>query len=94
MMIPPRGRARICGVLGVGVQDDADKLLRDHGLTVTNVVDLRRLAQLVYGSEQFMRMGLKKMDGMEKFLEEWRNGKKEVTSSRPYAVSSADAFVG
>nr|GME11771.1 Werner Syndrome-like exonuclease [Ipomoea batatas]GME11827.1 Werner Syndrome-like exonuclease [Ipomoea batatas] len=46
--------------VGVGVQDDADKLLRDHGLAVRNVVDLR-LAQIVYGSEEYRRMGLKKM---------------------------------
>nr|GMC91030.1 Werner Syndrome-like exonuclease [Ipomoea batatas] len=47
--------------VGVGVQDDADKLLRDHGLAVTNVADLRRLAEMVYGSEEYRRMGLKKM---------------------------------
>nr|GMD86920.1 peptide-N(4)-(N-acetyl-beta-glucosaminyl) asparagine amidase [Ipomoea batatas] len=39
--------------VGVGVQEDADKLLRDHGLAVRNVVDLRRLAQMVYGSEEY-----------------------------------------
>nr|GMC80247.1 dynamin-related protein 1C [Ipomoea batatas] len=33
--------------VGVGVQDDADKLLRDHGLAVSNVADLRRLAEMV-----------------------------------------------
>ncbi|XP_031127726.1 Werner Syndrome-like exonuclease [Ipomoea triloba] len=47
--------------VGVGVQDDADKLLQDHGLAVTNVADLRRLAEMVYRSEEYRRMGLKKM---------------------------------
>nr|GMC68233.1 Werner Syndrome-like exonuclease [Ipomoea batatas] len=47
--------------VGVGVQDDAKKLLRDHGLVVRKVVDLRHLAAWVYGLEEFLRMGLKRM---------------------------------
>lgn len=47
--------------VGVGVQDDAKKLLRDHGLIVKKVVDLRHLAARVYGLEEFLRMGLKRM---------------------------------
>ncbi|XP_019184224.1 PREDICTED: Werner Syndrome-like exonuclease [Ipomoea nil] len=47
--------------VGVGVQDDAKKILRDHGLIVRKVVDLRHLAVWVYGLEEFLRMGLKRM---------------------------------
>ncbi|XP_019164387.1 PREDICTED: exonuclease 3'-5' domain-containing protein 2-like [Ipomoea nil] len=57
--------------VGVGVRDDAEKLLRDHGLVVENVADLRWVAAGVYNSERFMRMGLKRMawEVLEKPLE-------------------------
>ncbi|TMW94592.1 hypothetical protein EJD97_010041 [Solanum chilense] len=47
--------------VGVGVEGDAEKLLRDHKLFVSNTVDLNRLALSVYGEEVYGKMGLKRM---------------------------------
>ncbi|XP_060179949.1 3'-5' exonuclease-like [Lycium barbarum] len=47
--------------VGVGVMEDAKKLLRDHRLFVANTVDLNRLAYSVYGEEVYGKMGLKRM---------------------------------
>ncbi|XP_055815059.1 3'-5' exonuclease-like [Solanum dulcamara] len=47
--------------VGVGVKGDADKLLRDHKLFVSNTVDLNRLALSIYGEEVYGKMGLKRM---------------------------------
>nr|GMC82917.1 Werner Syndrome-like exonuclease [Ipomoea batatas] len=86
--------------VGVGVQDDAHKLLRDHGLAVRNVVDLRSLAEMVYGSEEFRRMGLKKMTWQ--ILGRVMEKPREVTLSnwdsknltfRQIEYGSIDAFV-
>ncbi|XP_019184183.1 PREDICTED: exonuclease 3'-5' domain-containing protein 2-like [Ipomoea nil] len=47
--------------VGVGVQDDAEKLFQDHGLIVRKTVDLRYLAAWVMDLKEFSRMGLKRM---------------------------------
>ncbi|XP_059289015.1 uncharacterized protein LOC132042515 [Lycium ferocissimum] len=47
--------------VGVGVTEDAKKLLRDHRLFVANTVDLNRLAFSVYREEVYGKMGLKRM---------------------------------
>ncbi|XP_059316419.1 uncharacterized protein LOC132067261 [Lycium ferocissimum] len=47
--------------VGVGITEDAKKLLRDHRLFVANTVDLNRLAFSVYGEEVYGKMGLKRM---------------------------------
>ncbi|XP_019164356.1 PREDICTED: Werner Syndrome-like exonuclease [Ipomoea nil] len=86
--------------VGVGVRDDAEKLLRDHGLVVENVADLRWVAAGVYGSEQFMRMGLKRMAWevlgrvMEKPLEVTLSDWDAKTLTFPQIeYGSIDAFV-
>nr|GMC66804.1 Werner Syndrome-like exonuclease [Ipomoea batatas] len=85
--------------VGVGVQDDAEKLFRDHGLIVRKVVDLRHLAAWVYDSNEFSRMGLKRIalevlgQVMEKPLEvtlsDW--DAKDLTFSQ-IEYGSIDAF--
>nr|GMC60889.1 Werner Syndrome-like exonuclease [Ipomoea batatas] len=85
--------------VGVGVQDDAEKLFRDHGLIVRKVVDLRHLAAWVYDSKEFSRMGLKRIalevlgQVMEKPLEvtlsDW--DAKDLTY-RQIEYGSIDAF--
>nr|GMC66800.1 Werner Syndrome-like exonuclease [Ipomoea batatas] len=85
--------------VGVGVQDDAEKLFRDHGLIVRKVVDLRHLAAWVYDSKEFSRMGLKRISlqvlgqVMEKPLEvtlsDW--DAKDLTFSQ-IEYGSIDAF--
>ncbi|PHU21523.1 hypothetical protein BC332_06630 [Capsicum chinense] len=47
--------------VGVGVKGDAEKLLWDHKLLVTNTVDLNQLALSVYGEEVYGKMGLNRM---------------------------------
>ncbi|XP_019164342.1 PREDICTED: Werner Syndrome-like exonuclease [Ipomoea nil] len=86
--------------VGVGVRDDAEKLLRDHGLVVENVADLRWVAVGVSGSEHFMRMGLKRMSlevlgwVMEKPLEVTLSDWDSKTLTFPQIeYGSIDAFV-
>nr|AFK44726.1 unknown [Lotus japonicus] len=45
--------------VGVGIQGDVDKLLKDRSFTVANAVDLRTLAAEVYGDPEMMKAGLK-----------------------------------
>ncbi|KAB1222805.1 Werner Syndrome-like exonuclease [Morella rubra] len=46
---------------GVGIKDDAKKLLDDHGLEVANVIDLRVLAEKKLGTRELRNAGLKKL---------------------------------
>ncbi|KAF7811226.1 Werner Syndrome-like exonuclease [Senna tora] len=47
--------------VGVGVEDDAKKLMRDHGLRVLATVDVRDMAAEKYGDLGMKRLGLKKL---------------------------------
>ncbi|GKU95656.1 hypothetical protein SLEP1_g8987 [Rubroshorea leprosula] len=66
--------------VGVGVGEDGEKLMKDHGLRVRNVVDLRYLAAVRLCREDFGRMGLK---ALAKAVLQWDMEKpKNVTLSR------------
>ncbi|XLU46893.1 Werner Syndrome-like exonuclease [Arachis ipaensis] len=47
--------------LGVGVEEDVEKLLEDYNLNVKNFVDLRDLAENVLGESEMKRAGLKSL---------------------------------
>ncbi|KAG9129462.1 hypothetical protein Leryth_013048 [Lithospermum erythrorhizon] len=47
--------------VGVGVEDDAKKLLLHHGLVVSRTIDLNQLAFRKYNNHKFLRMGLKRL---------------------------------
>ncbi|XP_057742266.1 3'-5' exonuclease-like [Arachis stenosperma] len=47
--------------LGVGVEEDVEKLLEDYNLNVKNFVDLRNLAENVLGESEMKRAGLKSL---------------------------------
>ncbi|KAE9444934.1 hypothetical protein RHGRI_010718 [Rhododendron griersonianum] len=44
--------------VGVGIQEDVEKLTGDYGLTVANAVDLRVLAADAYGTRELRNAGL------------------------------------
>ncbi|OIT22416.1 werner syndrome-like exonuclease [Nicotiana attenuata] len=47
--------------VGVGIKGDVEKLEKDYGISVKNVVDLRHLAADAYGMTDLRNAGLKKM---------------------------------
>ncbi|XP_016195690.1 Werner Syndrome-like exonuclease [Arachis ipaensis] len=47
--------------LGVGIEEDVEKLLEDYNLNVKNFVDLRGLAESVLGESEMKRAGLKRL---------------------------------
>ncbi|MED6201268.1 hypothetical protein PIB30_093234 [Stylosanthes scabra] len=49
--------------LGVGIEEDVEKLLEDYNLNVKNFVDLSSLAESVLGETELKRAGLKTLAG-------------------------------
>ncbi|KAK9280971.1 hypothetical protein L1049_003862 [Liquidambar formosana] len=63
---------------GVGIKDDADKLYKDHGLSVAHVgEDLRSLAALRCQDEKYKGFGLKRL--AEEFLGKEMEKPKRIT---------------
>ncbi|XP_030526060.1 Werner Syndrome-like exonuclease isoform X2 [Rhodamnia argentea] len=86
--------------VGIGIDEDVEKLLCDHGLGVANAVDLRDLAARELGREELRRAGLKTL--AKEVLGREIDKPKRVTTSRwdnPWLTSvqvqyaCLDAFV-
>ncbi|XP_016456884.2 3'-5' exonuclease-like [Nicotiana tabacum] len=87
-------------IVGVGIENDVEKLEKDYGIRVGNVFDLRHLAADAYGMRDLRNAGLKKLcqvvlgKEMEKpkniTLGKWDN---EELSAEQVEYACIDAFV-
>ncbi|XAR54197.1 DNA helicase [Bertholletia excelsa] len=66
--------------VGVGIDDDVEKLMGDYGISVSTTVDLRSLAADVYGVREFRTAGLKTL--AREVLGKEVNKPKSITRSR------------
>jgi len=86
--------------VGVGIQDDVQKLLEDRSFRVPNVIELRSLAVEKLGDPELNRVGLKKLglrvlglevDKPKKITKSrWDNG---WLSDEQVQYAAIDAFV-